>query len=70
MYWPRASKLATRFAVTPFASCIADVVWVGVVAMKRSPRRGPISIVRSSVRVEAKPATRSIGPSRATIAVR
>ena len=61
MYCPRASKLATRFAVTPLSSCIAAVVCVGVVAAKRSPVRGPISIVRSSVRVEAKPATRSIG---------
>ena len=70
MYWPRASKLAMRLAVTPLASCIAAVVCVGVVATKVSPVRGPISIVRSSVRVEAKPATRWIGPSSVTMAVR
>ena len=42
------------FAVTPFTSCIAAVVCVGVVVVKRSPARGPISIVRSRVRVEAE----------------
>ena len=38
--------------------------------LKRPPARGPIAIVRSQVRVEAKPATGATGPSRATIAVR
>ena len=41
MYWPRASKLAMRLAVTPLASCIAAVVCVGVVATKRLARARP-----------------------------
>ena len=64
------SKLATRFASTPLSSCIAVVVCVGVDATKRSPVRGPISIVRTRVLVSPKPATRAIGPSSAAIAVR
>ena len=43
MYWPVASKLATRFAVTPDSSCIDDVVWVGVAAVKGT-YQGKVSI--------------------------
>ena len=56
--------------MTPLSSSIAALTCVGVDATKRSPVRGPISIARSRVRVEAKPATRAIGPSSAAIAVR
>ena len=38
--------------------------------VKRSPARGPIWIVRTRRLVDAKPATRAIGPSSAVIAVR
>ena len=68
-YWAVASKLATRLAVTPDSSSIEAVVCDGVPTSKRSPARGPISIVRSRVRVEVKPATRRTGPSSATIAL-
>ena len=43
---------------------------VGVVGTKRPPERGPTAIERSGVKVDAKPATRLIGPSSATMAVR
>ena len=70
MYWLGASKLATSDAVIFPSNSSAAVVCVGVEARKTSPVRGPISIVRSVIRVEAKPVTARIGPSSATRAVR
>ena len=56
-YWPGASKLATRLAVTPLSSCSVAEVWVGVSAREalactraRSRSRDP------RTRVDAKPA--------------
>ena len=56
-------------AVAPPSSSSIDEMCVGVSAVNRSPRRGPISMVRSRTNVEANPATRRTGPSSDTIAV-
>ena len=56
-------------AVAPRSSSSIDEMWVGVSAVNRSPRLGPISMMRSRTKVDAKPATRRTGPSSDTIAV-